>query len=176
LDIAEKLDARYFGRELPCKFKFGVTGCINNCLKMEENDFGVKGAYDVSYDEDACIHCGLCAKVCRENAITFEGDTLIFDESKCSHCGRCVKSCPTDAWKGKSAFRVFIGGTFGNHIITGKELTPLIKDEATLMRVADATIDYFATHSKKGERFGKTLERLGTDELQGILEAAAAEA
>ena len=26
LDIAEKLDARYFGRQLPHKFKFGVTG------------------------------------------------------------------------------------------------------------------------------------------------------
>ncbi len=174
LDIARKLDARYFGRELPCKFKFGVTGCINNCLKMEENDFGVKGAYDVSYDESQCIDCGVCAKVCRENAITFENGKLIFDTDKCSHCGRCVKSCPTGAWEGKSAFRVYIGGTFGNHIISGKELTPLIKDEETLMRVADATIDYFDTHSNKGERFGRTLERLGTDELQQILADAVA--
>ena len=34
-DIAVKLDERYFGRELPHKFKFGVTGCQNNCLKAE---------------------------------------------------------------------------------------------------------------------------------------------
>ena len=32
-DIAVKLNERYFGRELPHKFKFGVTGCQNNCLK-----------------------------------------------------------------------------------------------------------------------------------------------
>ena len=36
--LAEELDERYFGRELPHKFKFGVTGCQNNCLKAEEND------------------------------------------------------------------------------------------------------------------------------------------
>ena len=34
-DIAKKLDARYYARELPHKFKFGVTGCQNNCLKMK---------------------------------------------------------------------------------------------------------------------------------------------
>ena len=41
-DIAVKLNERYFGRELPHKFKFGVTGCQNNCLKAEENDVGIK--------------------------------------------------------------------------------------------------------------------------------------
>ena len=35
--LAKELDERYFGRELPHKFKFGVTGCQNNCLKAEEN-------------------------------------------------------------------------------------------------------------------------------------------
>jgi dissimilatory sulfite reductase (desulfoviridin) alpha/beta subunit len=36
--IAVELDKRYYARELPHKFKFGVTGCLNNCLKAEEND------------------------------------------------------------------------------------------------------------------------------------------
>ena len=69
-DIAKKLDERYFGRELPHKFKFGVTGCRNNCLKAEENDVGIKGAMDIKWKKEACINCGLCAKVCREGAIT----------------------------------------------------------------------------------------------------------
>ena len=34
--LAQEIDARYFARELPGKFKFGVTGCRNNCLKTEE--------------------------------------------------------------------------------------------------------------------------------------------
>ncbi|MDR3200961.1 MAG: coenzyme F420 hydrogenase, partial [Spirochaetales bacterium] len=35
-DLAGELAARYFGRELPHKFKIGITGCKNNCLKAEE--------------------------------------------------------------------------------------------------------------------------------------------
>ena len=69
-DIAVKLNERYFGRELPHKFKFGVTGCQNNCLKAEENDVGIKGAAIVSWKQDACINCGVCEKACREGAIT----------------------------------------------------------------------------------------------------------
>ncbi len=34
--LAKELDERYFGRELPHKFKFGVTGCQNNCLKGQK--------------------------------------------------------------------------------------------------------------------------------------------
>ena len=33
--IAQALDERYYARELPHKFKFGVTGCKNHCLKAE---------------------------------------------------------------------------------------------------------------------------------------------
>ena len=79
-DIAVKLDERYFGRELPHKFKFGVTGCQNNCLKAEENDVGIKGATKVEWKEDACINCGLCSKVCRTGAITIEDGKITRDE------------------------------------------------------------------------------------------------
>ena len=41
--LAKELDDRYFAKELPHKFKFGITGCQNNCLKAEENDVGIKG-------------------------------------------------------------------------------------------------------------------------------------
>jgi len=48
-DIAKKLDERYYGKDLPHKFKFGVTGCRNNCLKAEENDMGIKGAMEATW-------------------------------------------------------------------------------------------------------------------------------
>ena len=66
--LAEELDERYFGRELPHKFKFGVTGCQNNCLKAEENDVGIKGGIKVAWQEEKCIQCGVCVKACREGA------------------------------------------------------------------------------------------------------------
>ena len=49
-EMAAELDARYFGRQLPHKFKFGVTGCQNNCLKAEENDVGIKGGMVINWN------------------------------------------------------------------------------------------------------------------------------
>lgn len=172
LDVAEKLDARYFGRQLPHKFKFGVTGCQNNCLKAEENDFGVKGGLVPEWNQDACIFCGVCEKICRTKAITIRDGEIALEPSLCSYCGRCVKSCPGDAWQGKSGFIVSFGGTFGNSIQKGKELLPIIEDEDTLFRVADAAIDFFAENAEPGERFAKTLDRVGWDKLQEKVEAA----
>ena len=173
LDVAEKLDARYFGRQLPHKFKFGVTGCQNNCLKAEENDFGVKGGLVPEWNRDSCIFCGVCEKACRTEAITIkDGEAITIEQSKCNYCGRCVKSCPTEAWQGRSGFIVSFGGTFGNSIRKGTELLPIIEDEDTLFRVADAAIDFFAENAKPGERFVGTIERTGWDKLREKVEAA----
>ncbi len=164
-DIAVKLDNRYFGRELPHKFKFGVTGCRNNCLKTEENDVGIKGALEVKWRSEDCINCGLCAKVCREKAITIEDGEVKVDQELCNYCGRCVKSCPTDAWDAQEAFIVSFGGLFGNTINRGTEYLPLIKDEETLFRVTDAAIQFFADYANPGERFKFTIDRIGADVL-----------
>ena len=172
LDIAQSLDARYFGRQLPHKFKFGVTGCQNNCLKAEENDMGVKGCMTTHWDASTCVYCGACARTCRAGAITVSDGALTVDEARCTHCGRCVKTCPKGAWQGESGYQVSFGGTFGNHIQKGSVLLPIIHDKETLLRVADAAIDYFADHAERGERFARTLERLGWDGLREKVTAA----
>ena len=170
--LAKELDARYFGRELPHKFKFGVTGCQNNCLKAEENDVGIKGGMTIEYKEDACISCGVCVKACRTEALSMKDGKIELDPGKCNNCGRCVKSCPTDAWVGEPGYLVSFGGTFGNFIYKGEELVPIIRDKETLFRVTDAAIEYFEENAKPSERFRKTLERLGSDGLKEKLKAA----
>ena len=170
--IAVELDKRYFARELPHKFKFGVTGCQNNCLKAEENDVGIKGAQIVKWEKEDCIMCGVCEKACRENAIKIQDGTILLEEEKCSNCGRCVKSCPTDAWKGTPGFQVSFGGTFGNHISEGKTLIPIVKSEEQLYRVTDAAIQFFDDNAKPGERFKFTIDRVGVDKLQKVLKEA----
>lgn len=170
--LAKELDERYFGRELPHKFKFGVTGCQNNCLKAEENDVGIKGGMEIKYIENACISCGVCVKACRSDALSLVDGKVVLDASKCNNCGRCVKSCPTDAWEGTPGYIVSFGGTFGNSIYKGEELVPIIKDKETLFRVTDAAIEYFEENARPSERFRKTLDRLGEDGLKEKVQSA----
>lgn len=171
-DIAKKLDERYFGRELPHKFKFGVTGCRNNCLKAEENDVGIKGGVEVKWKQDACINCGLCAKVCRESAISIADGVVTVDYDKCNYCGRCVKSCPTDAWDATPAYLVSFGGTFGNTISEGEYPLPPLTSEEQLFRVTDAAIGFFADYGNPSERFKFTIERVGKDKFYQVLKEA----
>lgn len=171
-DIAQKLNDRYFGRELPHKFKFGVTGCQNNCLKAEENDVGIKGALKMQWKSDVCINCGLCEKVCRSDAIQIQDGKVVVEYDKCNYCGRCVKSCPTDAWDTEVAYWVYFGGTFGNSISKGEDMIPLITSEEQLFRVTDAAIQFFDDYAEAGERFKFTIDRVGKDKLHKVLKEA----
>lgn len=171
-DIAKKLNERYFGKELPHKFKFGVTGCQNNCLKAEENDVGIKGGVEIAWIQDKCINCGVCAKVCREDAITIEEGMITVDYNKCNNCGRCVKSCPTDAWDAVPAYIVSFGGLFGNNIAKGETPLPLITKEEQLYRVTDAAIDFFAENGNPSERFRFTIDRVGKEKFIKKMEEA----
>ena len=170
--LAQELDERYFARELPHKFKFGVTGCQNNCLKAEENDVGIKGASIVSWDEASCIMCGVCVKACREGAITMEDGKIKLEQSKCNYCGRCQKACPTAAWKGESGYLVSFGGLFGNQIHKGQTLLPVITDKEQLFRVTDAAIQFFDDNANPSERFQFTIERVGEDKFKKVIEEA----
>lgn len=170
--IAKELDERYYARELPHKFKFGVTGCQNNCLKAEENDLGIKGGIKVSWRESDCIGCGVCIKACRSQALTMDGVKIILDPEKCNFCGRCVKSCPTDAWDQIHGYIVSFGGLFGNEINKGEPIVPFIEDHDKLLAVCDAAIEFFRLNAKPSERFKFTIDRVGQDVFEkAILDA-----
>ena len=164
-ELAQELNDRYFGRELPHKFKFGITGCQNNCLKAEENDLGIKGGVEVEWKKDACINCGVCEKVCRSGAITIRDKAIEIDREKCNYCGRCVFSCPTDAYETTPGFLVSFGGLFGNSINKGQEIIPFVKDKETLFRICDAALQFFDENAKSGERFKFTIDRIGKDKF-----------
>lgn len=170
--LAVEISDRYFGRQLPHKFKFGVTGCMNNCLKAEENDLGVKGGYTVEWIPEACTLCGICVKACREGALEQTETEILIDREKCNHCGRCVKSCPFDAWEGEPGYLLSFGGTFGNLIAKGEQFLPIIKDKETFFRIADTALAFFDKHAKPSERFRVAIDRAGWDEFKKEMEDA----
>ncbi|MEM5766882.1 MAG: 4Fe-4S binding protein [Bacillota bacterium] len=171
--LAKEFDQKYGGRELPHKFKFGITGCRNNCLKAEENDFGVKGGVLPAWAESVCNFCGLCEAVCPTKVIAVDkgNKQLAFDKENCIYCGKCVKACPVSAWTGESGFIVSLGGLYGNRIAVGQNLLPIIFSTEVLHRVIEITLAFFTKHGKQGERFANTLDRVGWELLKKELVA-----
>ncbi len=171
-ELAQELNDRYFGRELPHKFKFGVTGCQNNCLKAEENDIGIKGGLKVKWKEEECINCDVCSKVCREGAISVKDGKITVNEDKCNYCGRCAISCPTDSYETKEGYLLTFGGLFGNKINRGTPIVPFIEDKKTLFAVCDAALKFFGDNANPGERFKFTIDRVGKEKLESLVWAA----
>jgi MinD superfamily P-loop ATPase len=48
-------------------------------------------------DEDACTHCGECARTCAYGALAVVKDRVMVTEEMCHGCGACVIVCPEDA-------------------------------------------------------------------------------
>ena len=51
---------------------------------------------------DECINCGLCAEVCRFNAISIVKKQYVVDALNCEGCGYCARICPSEAITNKS--------------------------------------------------------------------------
>jgi len=83
---------------LPHKFKIGVGGCPNSCMKPSLNDFGVEGVRGFSFDPEFCRGCKKCAVAltCPNQAVSMVGDKAVIDGEKCSKCGLCVGKCKMD--------------------------------------------------------------------------------
>ncbi len=161
-DIARKLDAKYFRKDTPHKFKMAVTGCPHNCAKATENDIGVMGGILPEWDNNICIHCDLCVNVCPTKAIYKENNEYKLDESKCILCSICTLSCPVSSWKPqKKGYSLFLGGTMGKIPRLGTRVPELIESEDRLMELIEKAVEYYRKHGRKKERFGHMIDRIG---------------
>lgn len=171
-DLAEAIDREFYGKPAPHKFKFGISGCANNCLKAEENDIGIKGWQEPAWGRESCTFCGICEAVCPVNAVTVDPDggavTVTLDA--CIGCGDCIVSCPATAMReGARGYRLFAGGKFGRVPFLGKRILPLLRIRDEVLEAVRAAIDFFVRNGKPRERFGDTLRRTGFEALETFL-------
>jgi len=170
--LALEFDEKYYGRELPHKFKIGITGCINNCLKAEENDLGVKGGFEPKWDKLKCSFCKICEFKCPGKAIKVEKEAanLVFNKDKCRYCGLCNKNCSSNAWEGIFGYQIFFGGLFGRQIKIGRQLlSQKVFNREELHEIIEKTLKFYKKYGQKKERFRNTLDRVGWDFFEDYL-------
>lgn len=175
--VHERFYEGYYDVKLPHKFKIGLGGCPNNCIKPDLNDFGVVGQRAPLCDADKCRGCRKCApaEACRVGAAQQGPDgKLRVDPAKCNNCGQCVGICPFGAVEaGQSGYRVFVGGKWGKAARRGQPL-PKIYDEAQTLRLLETAILYYRENGRPGERFGDMIDRLGFETVAAALESGEA--
>lgn len=170
--LAEAIDRAFYGKPAPHKFKAGVSGCANNCIKAEENDIGVKGWIEPRWTGGPCTYCGICEAVCPTKVvrvIEIEGVTMV-DLEGCIGCGDCIAACPTGAMDaGSRGYRLYAGGKFGRVPSLGRRILDVLPTRNAALSAIGAVVDFFRENGRPKERFGDTLRRTGFDSLEDYI-------
>jgi len=158
--------------KLPHKFKIGVGGCPNSCMKPSLNDVGVEGCKAFTFDPTLCRGCKRCliAENCPSKAVSTVNGKAVVDENKCTKCGVCVGKCPFGAApkKADSACRIFVGGTWGKTQRMGTRLSGLYTCDE-IPAVIEKVMLWYKENGYVKERLGAAIDRLGTDTLEAAI-------
>lgn len=175
--LARTLYEEYYlgqrGRTLPHKFKIGVGGCPNGCVKPMLNDFGIQGHRTPRLNEEACRRCKACSIVpaCRDGAIRTDAEGRpAFDRARCISCGVCIRRCPFGAVQTdrQPMYRIAVGGMAGRHLRAGTPLSRLVRQDE-IGRILDRTLDWYCEHANGRERLGAVIDRVGMAGLDALL-------
>ena len=167
--VAEALDREYYGKPVPHKFKIGISGCANNCIKAEENDVGIKGWIEPRWSSDPCTRCRICEAVCPSKVIRIPDGPGVeaVDLSGCVGCGDCIAACPAGAMEeGTRGCRIFVGGKFGRMPSLGRRVLAVLRTPEEVVAAVRAAVAFFRDHGRPKERFGDTLQRVGLRTLE----------
>ena len=158
--------------KLPHKFKIGVGGCPNSCMKPSLNDVGVEGVRLTSFDPEKCRGCVTCAvaAACPSRAVSVVDGRAVIDAARCTRCGVCVGKCPFSAVPKEAApaLRVFVGGTWGKTQRVGTCLSRLYTPEE-IPDLIEAILLWYKENGYVKERLGATVDRLGIAALEAAL-------
>lgn len=151
---------------LPHKFKIGIGGCPNNCIKPGLNDFGIMGQRVPKYDPEKCKACGKCnvaatcpMKICAKG----EDGKMVCQREKCTNCGKCIDACPFGSVEEVTVgYKILLGGIWGKR---QRLATPLegVCTKEQVVSLLEKTLTLWKEQGAAGERFGLFLERIGVE-------------
>lgn len=83
-----------------------MCNCSGDCCLILSEYMAAAGAgnvmpnvsrYNLDYDAEACLGCGLCVDRCPMDAIVLGDDGVCVMDAKCVRCGQCALVCPVEA-------------------------------------------------------------------------------
>ncbi len=159
----------WYDVKLPHKFKIGVSGCPNSCVKPQLHEFGIVAQKIPSFDEDMCNNCKKClpAENCPIDALQHSKNGTVLDREKCNNCGKCIDTCPFDCVELKAqGYRLTIGGKWGKFPRVGTPVPGLFSEDE-VMAILEKTLLVYREQGITGERLGVTIDRMGEDNFIG---------
>jgi dissimilatory sulfite reductase (desulfoviridin) alpha/beta subunit len=113
--------------------KISAAGCPNSCGIAHVSDIGFIGVVEPEISIDKCTGCGLCASVCKRNAIKVKKEVVHIMRNKCAHCGKCIEVCAFNALsKKKSGISVLIGGSGGENTRLGEIMAEFLTEKEAI--------------------------------------------
>lgn len=171
-EIHEKFFKGYANVKLPHKFKIGIGGCPNNCVKPNLNDLGIVGQRVPNYDSELCNGCKKCSveEKCPMDAAKLVDGILEINKDLCNNCGLCIGECHFDAIEdGETGYKVYIGGRWGKHVNHGIPINKIFSTEEEVMDIIEKMILLYREQGNTGERVATTIERIGFDNVESQL-------
>lgn len=173
--LAKEIHERYYigwsDVKLPHKFKIGIGGCPNSCMKPSLNDFGIEGHKIPMFNSELCRGCKVCQieKFCPSKAAKLVDGKLAIQDN-CRSCGVCTTKCPFKAITGSehTVYQIYIGGTWGKETRMGTALSRMVED-VEIFPLLEKTMLWFKENAYPKERLGKAIDRIGVDKLEEAL-------
>ncbi len=174
--LAETVHERFYvgmrSVALPHKFKIGIGGCHNSCMKPSLNDVGIEGCRVFDFDETKCRGCSKCAVAenCPSKAVSVKNGKASVDPSVCTHCGVCIGKCPFGAApkEATSACRIYVGGTWGKKQRMGTLLSHTYSPKE-VPDIIEKVMLWYKDNGQPKERLGALIDRVGIEELEKAL-------
>jgi len=172
LELHEKFYVGMANVSLPHKFKIGVGGCPNSCMKPSLNDVGVEGRRYIPFDASLCRGCKVCAvaESCPSKAVSMAEGKAVIDPALCRSCGNCVGKCPFGAVprEAQSYCVIYVGGTWGKIRRDGTPLS-LKAAPSEVAAIIEKIMLWYRENGYAKERLGATVDRLGIEALEAAI-------
>ena len=165
-NLAKRLDAALFGKDMPVKIRISISGCPNACTGPMLNEIGIMGRIRPLRLEGQCTGCGSCVEYCKERAIRIRNGISVLDDTKCLQCGVCVRSCPFDLLKGEPThYRILVGGRRGRHPHIAKDLIS-VETEDEVVAVVNKIVNWVYRRAWSGRLLSDQMSDIDYEKLR----------